>query len=59
MALLAACNHTIMSFGTFGLWGGLLAGGQVVLPREILNVKEGLELETAGLIGNNTGWNLL
>ncbi|KAJ1131434.1 hypothetical protein NDU88_009771 [Pleurodeles waltl] len=29
-ALLAHCNHTIMTIGTFGYWAGYLAGGEVV-----------------------------
>ena len=45
--------------GTFGLWGALLAGGQVALPKQIMEVKEGLELEDAGMLGNGSGWHLL
>ncbi|XP_064476059.1 galactoside alpha-(1,2)-fucosyltransferase 2-like [Ornithodoros turicata] len=30
LALLAHCNHTIMTYGTFGYWAGYLAGGEVV-----------------------------
>ena len=59
LSLLAACNHTIMSFSSFGLWGALLAGGQVVLPKQIMEVKEGLELQDAGLLENDSGWHLL
>ncbi|XP_028560408.2 galactoside alpha-(1,2)-fucosyltransferase 2-like isoform X1 [Podarcis muralis] len=29
-ALLAHCNHTIMTIGTFGRWAGYLAGGETV-----------------------------
>ncbi|XP_078507086.1 galactoside alpha-(1,2)-fucosyltransferase 2-like [Lissotriton helveticus] len=29
-ALLAHCNHTIMTIGTFGIWAGYLAGGEVI-----------------------------
>uniref|UniRef100_A0A670K1Z2 L-Fucosyltransferase n=1 Tax=Podarcis muralis TaxID=64176 RepID=A0A670K1Z2_PODMU len=29
-ALLAHCNHTIMTIGTFGFWAGYLAGGETV-----------------------------
>ena len=32
LALLAACNHSIISYGTFGMWAAILAGGEV-LPR--------------------------
>ena len=27
LALLAACNHTILSYGTFTFWAGFLSGG--------------------------------
>ncbi len=30
LALIASCNHTIMTTGTFGWWGAWLAGGEVV-----------------------------
>ncbi|XP_068098315.1 galactoside alpha-(1,2)-fucosyltransferase 2-like [Hyperolius riggenbachi] len=29
-ALLAHCNHTIMTIGTFGIWVGYLAGGETI-----------------------------
>eukprot|EP00079_Xenopus_tropicalis_P016933 XP_004916333.1 PREDICTED: galactoside 2-alpha-L-fucosyltransferase 2-like [Xenopus tropicalis] len=29
-ALLAHCNHTIMTIGTFGVWAGYLVGGETV-----------------------------
>jgi len=37
LALLAACNHTILTYGTFGFWAGFLAGGgngKRILPQE-------------------------
>lgn len=30
LALLAACNHSIFDYGTFGVWGAILAGGETV-----------------------------
>lgn len=30
LAMLAACDHVIMTVGTFGWWGGYLSGGDVV-----------------------------
>lgn len=41
LAILTACNHTIMSRGSFSLWAGLLAGGRV--------------LGEAGFVGENFG----
>jgi type III secretory pathway component EscU len=32
LALLVQANHSIMTYGTFGMWGALLAGGLVVYP---------------------------
>ncbi len=29
LALLSQANHSIMTYGTFGMWGTMLAGGQV------------------------------
>ncbi|CAI9606125.1 unnamed protein product, partial [Staurois parvus] len=29
-ALLAHCNHTIMTIGTFGVWVGYLVGGETI-----------------------------
>ncbi|GFY75724.1 galactoside 2-alpha-L-fucosyltransferase 3 [Trichonephila inaurata madagascariensis] len=30
LAVLAHCNHTVMTYGTYGFWGAYLAGGEVV-----------------------------
>nr|XP_053634066.1 galactoside alpha-(1,2)-fucosyltransferase 1-like isoform X2 [Cherax quadricarinatus] len=32
LAVLVACNHTIITMGSFGFWAGYLAGGAVVYP---------------------------
>lgn len=36
MAILAACNHSVFSLGTFGFWASYLAGGEVVYPDIII-----------------------
>ena len=59
LALLAACNHTILSYGTFGQWAALLAGGRTVISSTAGLTKEGRELREAGLgpsIGDTQGW---
>ncbi|XP_066261768.1 galactoside 2-alpha-L-fucosyltransferase Sec1-like [Euwallacea similis] len=38
MAIMAACNHTIFDYGTFGEWGALLAGGDTVFKRMKRNI---------------------
>lgn len=35
MALLAACNHTIISYGNFGFWSAYLGRGEVILAGNI------------------------
>ena len=32
LAVLSLAQHTIMDYGTFGLWAGLLAGGSILAP---------------------------
>ncbi|XP_050294031.1 galactoside 2-alpha-L-fucosyltransferase SEC1-like [Anthonomus grandis grandis] len=41
MAIMAACNHTIFDYGTFGEWGSILAGGEVVYNNMTQNIKKG------------------
>ena len=47
LATLAACNHTIITYGTFGLWGSLLSGGATIVSSRADSLK-GL-IEEAGL----------
>ncbi|XP_044736913.1 galactoside alpha-(1,2)-fucosyltransferase 2-like [Chrysoperla carnea] len=30
-AVMAACNHSIIDYGTFGVWGAILAGGETIV----------------------------
>ena len=30
--MLSKCNHSIIDYGTFGMWGALLSGGEIVVP---------------------------
>ena len=55
LALLSSCNHTLIGYGTFGLWGGFIAGGEVVLP-ETIKLYQGTASETAAGVWN---WTLL
>jgi len=36
LAVLASCNYTILSRGTFGLWGNILSGSPRLLPKHFL-----------------------
>jgi len=33
LAVLSLCDHSVIDYGTYGLWGALLAGGDTILPR--------------------------
>ncbi|XP_043197689.1 galactoside alpha-(1,2)-fucosyltransferase 2-like [Amphibalanus amphitrite] len=43
LALLAACNHFIITHGTFGFWGAYMSGGEVVKPTGYGQRKTGVE----------------
>ncbi|KAB0804385.1 hypothetical protein PPYR_01355 [Photinus pyralis] len=30
LAILSSCNHSIIDYGTFGVWGAILAGGETI-----------------------------
>lgn len=32
LCLLSECSHSVHTHGTFGTWGSLLAGGEVIAP---------------------------
>ncbi|KAH1005224.1 hypothetical protein HUJ04_006250 [Dendroctonus ponderosae] len=38
LALMAACNHTIFDYGTFGEWGSILAGGLAIFNNRDQNI---------------------
>jgi hypothetical protein len=39
LALMSQANHSIMTYGTFSMWGALLAGGLVVYPKSHVRVE--------------------
>ena len=50
LALLAAANHSILTYGTFGMWGALLGqGGEVVLPKGYEKLSDQKSIEQANL----------
>jgi hypothetical protein len=52
LALLSCANHSIMTYGTFGMWGAIMAGVQATLPATHKKSKESQET----LAGNLKGW---
>lgn len=51
LALLSRCNHSIIDYGTFGLWGAIYAGG------ETISVKTTTQLTR--ILGNKPNWHLV
>lgn len=52
LAIMSSCNHSIFDYGTFGVWGAILAGGETVL----YNVSNHSALRVAELLPN---WHIL
>ena len=56
MALLSLSNHSIVSYGSFGMWGALLSGkGETILPKDITNIDVGMAIRRAEM----PSWNFL
>ncbi len=41
LAIMARCNYTILSYGTFSFFSGFLSGGPRIIPAHILNSVSG------------------
>ena len=60
MALLSLADHSILSYGTFGQWGALLAGrGEVVIAKEFFDTIPGGHIKNAISRHNITNWTSL
>ena len=47
MALLSFADHSILSYGTFGMWGAFLAGkGETLLPSDLRKIGAGRQFAT-------------
>jgi hypothetical protein len=49
LALLCQANHSILTYGTFGMWGALIAGGSAVLPISHLDTTIGQDIKKSKL----------
>ena len=48
MALLSMADHSIISYGTFGLWGALLANrGETVMAKDFIKTDVGDQMKRA------------
>ena len=54
LILLSFADHSIITYGTYGMWGALLAGkGETIMPEIFLRTDEGKQIIAANL----TNWN--
>lgn len=37
LAVLGSCHHSVFDYGSYGMWGALLAGGRAVLAKGFCN----------------------
>ena len=50
LALLSFADHSIISYGTFGMWGALFAGrGETIMPRNLKRTDVGKAIEKANI----------
>ena len=50
LALLSMANHSILTYGTFGMWGALLGqGGEVLMPKGYDSLSGTKSIEQANL----------
>ena len=61
MALLSLSDHSILSYGTFGMWGALLSGrrGEVVVSKEFFKTNPGRQIQKTINKYNITNWTSL
>ena len=60
MALLSLANHSIISYGTFGMWGALLANnGETIMSRDFIKTDIGTKVNEAVNKYNLTNWKFL
>jgi galactoside 2-L-fucosyltransferase 1/2 len=48
LAIMSACNHSIIDYGTYGMWGAILSGGDTF----VYNLKHGGAFVLASLLPN-------
>ena len=53
LALLSLADHSILTYGTYGMWGALLAkGGETLMSKEFMKTDIGSQIAAANL----TNW---
>ena len=60
MALLSLSDHSIISYGTFGMWGALLANnGETIMSKDFIKTDVGERVKEAVDRHNMTNWTFL
>ena len=60
MALLSLADHSIISYGTFGMWGSLLANkGETIMSKDFIKTDFGSQMKNAADVHNISKWTLL
>ena len=63
MALLSLADHSILSSGTFGMWGAFLANrlqtGEAIMSEDVLNINPQQKIKIALDKYNITNWTVL
>lgn len=60
MALLSMSDHSIISYGTFGMWGALLANkGETIMSKDFIKTDIGERVNEAVKKYNVTNWTFL
>ena len=60
MALLSLADHSILSSGTFGMWGAFLANrlqtGETIMSKDFIHINPGEKIKLALDRNNITNW---
>ena len=63
MALLSLADHSILSSGTFGMWGAFLANrlqtGEAIMSEDVLNINPQQKIKISLDKYNITNWTVL
>ena len=60
LAILTLADHSILSYGTFGMWGSLLSNSQeTIIPKIALKSHVGAKVNEAVMKYNLTSWKFL